>query len=204
VLGKSFPGVSPATGDVPSDGVVRGDTLFLSQGAGGLVLHNVANAQAVSRISSFPGATLSRTVEVGPVASGTFAFETGGYWGSHVRVVDVSNPLALSMASEYTQGTREGVAVSEMALSGTDLYVANGQDGVRVLDATNPAQLTQKAFFNTWSPNGAGHGRRFIEGATGIALDGSGNVYVSDSARGLLVLRATPSGAAGPLEGASR
>jgi hypothetical protein len=204
VLGKSFPGINPGGGDVPADGRVRGDTLYLSQGTGGLVLYNAANAQAVSRLSSLPAATLSRTLDVGAVGERTYAFETGGYWGSHVRVVDVTNPASLSLVSQYTEGTREGVAVGDMALAGTRLYVANGQDGLRVLDVSNPAQPTQVAFFNTWSPEGAGHGRRFIEGATGVALDASGNVFVSDSARGLLVLRPTPTATASPREGASR
>ncbi|HET9452424.1 MAG TPA: hypothetical protein VFO83_16155, partial [Aggregicoccus sp.] len=116
----------------------------------------------------------------------------------------VTNPLSLSLVGEHSEGTREGVAVAQMALSGTQLYVANAQDGLRVLDVSNPAQPTQAAFFNTWSPEGAGHGRRFIEGATGVALDGNGNVFVSDSARGLLVLRRSPAPTTSHQEGAAR
>ena len=69
-------------------------------------------------------------------------------------------------------------------------YFTYYQDGVRVLDLSDPTQPTQRGYFNTWDPQGAASSSRFFEGAVGLDVDPERKlIFVADSPRGLLILR---------------
>ncbi|MBF5044863.1 MULTISPECIES: LVIVD repeat-containing protein [Myxococcaceae] len=200
LLGNYLSGASPSTGDAPLDGAARGDFLYLSHGTAGLVVLNVSKPEAPVRVGVLPAANNSRTLVLGDYPSNkVYAFETGAFWGSKVRVLDVTNPLNMSAVGPG-YATRDAVPVSRMAFANNSLYVAYAQDGLRVLDVSNPASPVQKAYFNTWRASDPGHGLRFTEGATGVALGSNGYVYVADTTRGLMVFR-EGAGAAGSAQG---
>ena len=73
-----------------------------------------------------------------------------------------------------------------MELVGDKAYIAYYQDGVRVVDLSNPAEPREVAHYNTWDIDNA-YGSSF-EGALGIRVV-DGLIYVADSERGLLILR---------------
>ena len=204
LLGNYLSGVSPTTGDAPMDGAVRGDFLYLSHGTAGVVVLNVNKPEAPFQVGNLKTATNSRTLVLGDYPSGKlYAFETGALWGSRVRMLDVTNPLNMtSVGAGY--GTRDAVAVSRMAFANEKLYVAYAQDGLRVLDVSNPASPVEKAYFNTWRASDPGHGVRFTEGATGVAAGSNGYVYVADSTRGLMVFREGAGATGSAREGAAR
>lgn len=201
-VSKFLSGAAPTSGDAPFDGALLGNTLYVSHGVTGVKLLNVSNPAAITTISNYTAATLSRTMALGTVGSSTYAFEAGNFWGSSVRVLDVTLPLGISQVGTFS--TREAVPVSQLSLKDNRLYVAYAQDGLRVLDVSNPAQPAQAAYYNTWREGDAGHGVSFIEGATGVGVGASGLVYVSDSTRGLLVFRDAGATGAGGQEGAAR
>ena len=66
-------------------------------------------------------------------------------------------------------------------------HLAHYQDGLRVLDLSDPTRPRPVAWANTWTYAGA-RGRSFYEGAVGLDVDpATRRIYVADSERGLLI-----------------
>jgi hypothetical protein len=73
---------------------------------------------------------------------------------------------------------------------GDRAYFTYYQDGVRILDLSNPTAPAELGYFNTWDPQGPTSTSAFFEGAVGLDVDRSRKlVFVADSPRGLLILR---------------
>jgi hypothetical protein len=111
-------------------------------------------------------------------------------FGAHVRIVDVDNGSVdfLNTIGEYE--TRRHVSVHNILAHGDRAYVSYYQDGVRVLDLSDPTDPQEIAHYRTWPGPAPGYGSSFYEGAIGIDLDpGQSTVYVADTHRGLFVLR---------------
>jgi hypothetical protein len=81
---------------------------------------------------------------------------------------------------------RKEVSIHNFRVIGDKAYVAHYQDGVRVVDLSDPTSPTQVAYFNTWSPETAPGG--LLEGTVDLEVDGD-LVYVAETPRGLLILR---------------
>lgn len=106
----------------------------------------------------------------------------------HIRVVDVDEDSEDFMEAIGELQLRPEVSSHDMIAVGDRAYVAWYQDGVRVLDISDPTSPTPRAYINTWSAETGGFG--FYEGATGLDRDAeTGLLYVSESSRGLLILR---------------
>ena len=85
---------------------------------------------------------------------------------------------------------RDEVSIHNVMLRGSTAYIAYYQDGIRVLDLSNPAQPTPIAWFNTWPGYSASYGDSFFEGAIGLDVSADEmTIYVADSHRGLLILQ---------------
>ena len=83
---------------------------------------------------------------------------------------------------------RETVSIHNIMVVGDRAYVAYYQNGLRVLDISDPTQPLQIAYYNTWDPD-TGRGS-FYEGALGVDVDpNTGLIYVADSESGLVILR---------------
>jgi hypothetical protein len=81
---------------------------------------------------------------------------------------------------------RPEVSVHNIMAFGDRAYVAWYQDGIRILDLSDPTTPTVAAYFNTWDGR---DGNSFYEGAIGLDVDlGASLLYVADTARGLLIL----------------
>jgi len=82
----------------------------------------------------------------------------------------------------------ETVSIHNFHVAGTRLYMSHYQDGVRVLDLTDPSIPTQVAYFNTWI-EGSAPGS-FFAGAVGIDIDvARKRIYIADLTRGLMILQ---------------
>ncbi|GHH01494.1 hypothetical protein [Comamonas sp. JC664] len=128
---------------------------------------------------------VSHANAVGTFQGRTVAFEGGETLGAHVRVLDVTNPSGIVKVGEYK--LRGLTSVHNMVLVGTRLYVAHYHEGVRVLDVSNPAQPRELAHFNTFRETDPRRTDGMFEGAIGMRVPGDGQVYVVDTARGLLI-----------------
>ncbi|WP_224247742.1 LVIVD repeat-containing protein [Hyalangium gracile] len=181
----------PALGDRPYDLVARGGRLYVSHWSYGLTVSDVANPRQPKLLGRFAYTNATtRTVDVGTIGSRTLAFESGEDWGAHLRILDVSSPSIITQVAEFSM--RPEVALRSAKLSGTKLYLAHYQDGVRVLDVSNPNEPRQVGYFNTWRETDTGRGASFFEGVTDVTVPGDGYVYATETSRGLMILRETP------------
>ena len=73
---------------------------------------------------------------------------------------------------------------------GHKAYFTHYQDGVRVLDLSDPSHPALVGYYNTWDPQADYTTSAFFEGAVGLDVDLARKlVFVADSPRGLLILR---------------
>jgi hypothetical protein len=181
----------PALGDRPYDVVVRDGRLYVSHWSYGLAVSDVSNPKTPKLLGRFAYTNATtRTADVGTFGSRTLAFEAGEDWGAHLRVLDVSAPENITQVAEFS--LRPEVSIRSAKVSGSKVYLAYYQDGVRVLDMANPNEPQQVAYFNTWRETDPGRGASFFEGVTDVAVPGDGYVYATDTSRGLMIFRETP------------
>ena len=94
------------------------------------------------------------------------------------------------MAPFASWQTRPWISIHNIMAFGTKAYLTHYQDGVRVLDLSDPAHPAQLGFYNTWDPQADYATSAFYEGAVGLDVDLVRKlVFVADSPRGLLILR---------------
>jgi hypothetical protein len=110
-------------------------------------------------------------------------------FGAHLRILDVTaptDPAWMTVVGEYV--TRPEVSIHNIMAVGARAYVAYYQDGLRVLDLSDPSHPRLVGYYNTWDP--ARHpGTSFYEGAIGLDVDPARRrVYIADTDRGLIVL----------------
>jgi hypothetical protein len=127
---------------------------------------------------------------VGEVGGRRIAIHGDEGLGAHLRVVDVDPSSDDFMKEIGTYETRPEVSIHNMMLIGSRAYVAYYQDGVRVIDMSDPTAPALAAYHHTWDLE---TGSSFaFSGAIGIHVDpATGLIYVADTDRGLLVFRET-------------
>lgn len=106
--------------------------------------------------------------------------------GAFLRVIDADETSPTFMTEIGRYQTRESVGIHNMILVDDRAYIAYYQDGVRVLDLSDPTEPRDIAHYNTYDVAGAS-GMPF-EGAMGLVVVGD-LIYVADNLRGFLVLR---------------
>jgi hypothetical protein len=106
--------------------------------------------------------------------------------GAFLRVIDADETSPTFMKEIGRYQSRKSVGIHNMILLGDRAYIAYYQDGIRVLDMSNPTQPREVAHYNTFDVETA-PGQPF-EGAVGLTIVGD-LIYVADDLRGFLVLR---------------
>ncbi|MFY2557569.1 LVIVD repeat-containing protein [Corallococcus terminator] len=182
-------GAAPRSGEVPMDVTAVGNRLYVSNWSYGLTVSDFSTPSTPKLLGRFGGGT-ARTAAVGTVGDRILAFTGGEDWGAHLSVLDVASPANVLQVGEFR--IRPEVSIRALALSGTKLYVAHYQDGLRVLDVSNPSFPKQVAYYNTWREADAGRGESFSEGLNSVSVPGDGYVYATESSRGLLIFREAP------------
>lgn len=182
---------NPNAGDLPYGVLAREGRLYVSHGAYGLAVSDVSTPSQPKLLGRYryEGAT-TRTAAVGTIGSRTLAFEAGEDWGSHLRVLDVSTPATITQVAEFR--LRPEISIRSMALSGTKLYVAHNQDGLRILDVSNANEPRQVGYHNIWRETDAGRGASFFEGLSDVEVPGDGYIYATETSRGLVIFREQP------------
>ncbi|MCY1040971.1 hypothetical protein OV208_06550 [Corallococcus sp. bb12-1] len=177
-----------AGGNGPHDAFAYQDRLYVSYTESGYVAFDVKDAEHIEKLGSYVfDGQFAHASAVGTFAGRTLAFEGGEFQGSHLRVLDVTDPANMRLIGEY--GLRPEFSIHNMILKGTRLYVAYYQEGVRVLDVSVPPKPREVAYFNTYRETEPGRIGGIFEGAIGIRVPDDGYVYVVDTHRGLLILR---------------
>jgi hypothetical protein len=180
---------SPAS-TFPHDMFAVGDRLYANYADQGYFVADVSNLNDIRTLGRYTYATpftqYSHAGAVGTFAGRTIAFMGGEGAGEHLRVLDVTDPAHMVKIGEFQ--LRPAISIHNMLLVGRKLYLSWYQEGVRVLDVSNPTRPTQVAYYNTYRENDPYRGD-YYDGAMGIRVPGDGYIYVVDTSRGLLILR---------------
>ncbi|MEO8550010.1 MAG: hypothetical protein ABI678_08550 [Kofleriaceae bacterium] len=113
-------------------------------------------------------------------------------YGAKLDLVDVDPASGTFMKSFATWQTRAWVSIHNLMAFGSKAYFSYYQDGIRILDLSDPTQPKQVGYYNTWDPQADYTSSDFFEGAVGIDVDLARHlVFVADSPRGLLILQDT-------------
>ncbi|MEO7092237.1 MAG: hypothetical protein ABI175_03230, partial [Polyangiales bacterium] len=111
-------------------------------------------------------------------------------YAAHLDIVDVDEASPTFIQSVGTFKTRDHVSIHNVMVVGGRAYMSYYQDGVRVLDVSDPAKPKQLGYYNTWDPQADYTSSGFFEGAVGLDVDLARKlIFVADSPRGLLILR---------------
>lgn len=170
---------------------VSGDRLYADWWQLGLAIVDVSNPAAPVWIGNFRdyGETSNHSSWVTQVGPRLVAITGDEQWGAHVHIVDVTED-GVDFGNELAEWeTRPEVSVHNIMAMGDRAILSHYQDGVRVLDLSDPTAPTEIAHFDTYPGYDQRYGYNFFEAAVGIDLDEAGSlIYVADSHRGLLVL----------------
>ncbi|QSQ13107.1 LVIVD repeat-containing protein [Myxococcus landrumensis] len=163
--------------------------LYISNSSGGYTVVDPTDLDNIKVLGTYmrPDQGFAHHSAVGTFGGKTIAFEGGEFNGSHVRVLDVSDPARIVKIGEFRM--RQTTSMHNLILRGNLLYVAWYQEGLRVLDVSNPTKPRQVAHYQTFREEDPDRGDNLFEGAFGIRVPGDGYVYVADSSRGLLIFK---------------
>lgn len=186
-----FPNPSSGGDVFLHDLYVSGDRAYLNFWGAGMVIVDVSNPTAPRAVGTFAdyGETSSHSNWVTQVGARKIAAHGDEQWGSHLRLVDVTEGTAGFLRQTGEWKTRDEVSAHNIMAFGNRVYVAYYQDGIRVIDIADPAAPRQVAWYNTWPGYDRAYGRSFFEGAVGLDVDLVRNrIYVADSNRNLMIL----------------
>jgi hypothetical protein len=188
VLLTRFTAPGGDTTGYPHDAFAYEGRLYINHWNLGYVILDVRDPENVQQLGKYQyGNQTSHANAVGTLGGRTIAFEGGENYDAHLRVLDVTEPSKPVKIGEFR--LRPQSSIHNMVLAGARLYIAWYQEGVRVLDVSNPAEPRPLAYFNTFRETDFERGYSFYDGAIGMRVPGDGYVYVVDSARGLLIFR---------------
>lgn len=112
--------------------------------------------------------------------------------GARLDVVDVDPASPAFMTPIASWQTRPWISIHNIMAFGARAYLTYYQDGVRVLDVSDPRAPVQIGYYNTWDPQGALATSAFYEGAVGLDVDPVRKlIFVADTPRGLIILADT-------------
>ncbi|MCP3169775.1 LVIVD repeat-containing protein [Myxococcus qinghaiensis] len=184
--------VSDTTSYLPSahDSFAYQDRLYINHFSSGYVVFDVKDALNPRELGTYTfqtenSSSMSHAGAVGTFAGRTIAFEGGEGVGTHLRVLDVTDPTNIPLIGTYK--LRYHASIHNMVLKDKRLYITYYQEGLRVLDVSIPPKPREIAHFNTFRESDPGRSDWMTDGAIGIRVPGDGYVYVVDTARGLLI-----------------
>ena len=113
-------------------------------------------------------------------------------YDAKLELVDVDPSAPGFMQPFATWQTRPYISIHNLMAFGTKAYFTYYQDGVRVLDLSDPTNPKPLGYYNTWDPQATYTSSDFFEGAVGLDVDMTRHlIFVADSPRGLLILQDT-------------
>jgi hypothetical protein len=185
-----------AVGGFVHDLYVSGDRAYLNAWREGMVIVDVSDPASTRVVGVFSGygQTTSHSSWVTTLGDGRqVAVHGDEQYGAHVHVVDVTEGSPTFARSLGEWETRPAVSVHNVMAFGDRAYISYYQDGLRILDLSNPAEPVEVGHYQTWA-GGAPFGQWPYEGAIGVDVDlARDRIYLADTARGLIVLQLDPS-----------
>jgi choice-of-anchor B domain-containing protein len=117
---------------------------------------------------------------------------------TRIRTINIQDFRNLRVAATF-RGTEKSIEHNGYVV-GNKLYISHYTRGLVIMDVTNPTNIRELGYFDTWPeddkkggaprPQHPGHGSASFNGAWGVyPFLPSGNILISDIERGLFVLR---------------
>ncbi|RKG81311.1 hypothetical protein D7W82_28200 [Corallococcus sp. CA049B] len=192
VVRYSVEGSSPDLSEYPYALAVQDNRLYVSNWSYGVTVTDLSPLATTTKLPKllgrFPGPSTS-ALAVGKLGDSTVVYQGSDAWGSSIVAMDATNPTSIVQRGELP--LRPEATLGGMVLSGTTLYVANYQDGLRVYDVSTLGTPKAAGYFNSWNETDAGRGKSYFDGLQGVHV-ADGLVYGWDTTRGLLIFRHTP------------
>jgi hypothetical protein len=182
------------TGDLVHDLSIDHGIAYLNAWNAGFLVVDYTTPATPTLVGSWPHTptATSHSNWTTTIGSRHIALHGEEAYGAHLDIVDIDPQSATFMQSFAQWKTRDYVSIHNIMIFGTKAYFTYYQDGVRVLDLSDPAHPAQLGYYNTWDPQAAYTSSGFFEGAVGIDVDPARHlVFVADSPRGLLILQDT-------------
>lgn len=109
--------------------------------------------------------------------------------GARLDIVDIDPASPQFMTSIGSWQTHPGVSIHNLMAFGNKAYFTYYQDGVRVLDLSDPTKPTELGHYDTWDPRAPQASTALFVGAIGLDVDFARKlVFVADAPRGLIIL----------------
>ena len=164
---------------------VRGDTMWTCEFNSGYFAVVDVSDKANPNILAVQSTPSSTTHNIWLSDDGNFAYTTDETYGGTVTSWNVSDLTDIQYLDEYAASHPSTSMPHNAFLKGNHLYISHYEDGVTVVDVSNPYNLTEIAHYDT-SPSYSGQG---YEGCWGVyPYLPSGNVLATDQQNGLFVL----------------
>ncbi|MEZ4359088.1 MAG: hypothetical protein R3B48_02835 [Kofleriaceae bacterium] len=170
---------------------VVGDLATLNWWDAGMAIVDVSAPATPRLVGTFEdyGQVTSHSSWILQLGSRKIALHGDEQYGARLHVVDVTEGSPTFARSLGSWGTRDEVSIHNVMALGDLAIIAYYQDGVRVVDVSNPAAPALVAWFNTWRGPET-DGGSFFDAVVGVDVDAATRtVYVADIRRGLLALR---------------
>ena len=167
------------------DAAVIGNRLFDFHGSDGTYIYDISNIANPQVEDIILDPTIAYHHSGWPTKDGNYLFICDEL-SSHPRVdITAWDIRAFGNPQKVGQFADPIATVHNLYVIGDYAYVSYYASGFRILDVSNPTQITLAAHFDTSEKSGEG-----FEGAFGVyPFAPSGNIYVSDRDNGLFIFR---------------
>ena len=162
---------------------VIGTTVYLCNGFSGLVVLDASDPANVTELGSFPFVPAANATDVVVDAENEIAYVVS--FGGGMRSLDVSDPANITELDAEAWGFLNAVAFDHPLADNTStVYVADAQQGLRIVDAGDPADLVTTSTSPTLS-----QARDVASGFTLFGDAKASTVYVADDFYGIRVFQ---------------
>jgi len=169
----------------PHDVFVQNDTAYLNDEGRGLIIYkttNVSNPTFLGSLASYPDKGYNHSGWLDDNGKNYyFADETHGM---QMKATDVSIMTNINVTDLFGSTYSNTSIPHNLISKGDYIYVSHYYDGLRVYNTSDPSNITEAGFYDTYlGPNASG-----FKGAWGVyPFLPSGRVIVSDMQEGLFV-----------------
>jgi hypothetical protein len=210
---ENLPDVDVFSGDFAHDLYVENGVAYLAYWGLGLIVVDANDPTDIRKFGEFTDypwydgsdRRTAHSVWVTEAGGRKIAILGGEGSGTHLRVID-ADPASMQFMQEigsWASRAEPAISIHNVMADGDTAYIAHYQDGIRLVDLSDPTAPVSSGHYNTWfdEDGNPGRGDAFFEGAVGLDIDtAEGLVYVADDIRGLMVLSIeAQTGPTGPL-----
>lgn len=169
------------------DAFVTNDTAYLNCGPDGFWVVNFGGSVPVVNgvLLNYPDKGYNHSGWLSPDRQTYIMADEN--WGHTMKSLDVSDLTNITVLDTFLSGNPADAIPHNQMIRGNDLYVAHYHEGLRWYDMSDPSNIVEIGYFDTYSGSG---GFGSYQGAWGVyALLPSGRILASDMTNGLFLFQ---------------